>query len=155
MDIGSILAGLALTLLTVAFIALPFLQHRGKRVTEAERQFSELQAGRDRVLNNLQEMEIDFDTGKILEEDYRSQRQALLKEGAGILRQIDALKAEGHELPEGHDIDNEIEAAVAQIRSARDEGNGKFCPSCGEEVKAGDLFCIRCGSTLSEVEEQA
>lgn len=155
MDIGSILAGLALTLLTVAFVALPLIQHRGKDVTETERLSSELQAGRDRVLNSLQELEMDFNTGKILEEDYRSQRQVLMKEGAGILRRIDDLKAGGHVRFEGREIDDEIEAAIKQIRGEREDRNGGFCPSCGSEVKADDLFCIRCGNTLSEVEGQA
>ena len=155
MDIGSILAGLALTLLTVAFVALPLIQHRGKGVTDTERLSSELQAGRDRVLNSLQELEMDFNTGKILEEDYREQRQALMKEGAGILRQIDVLNAGGDVSPKGDEIDDEIEAAIAQIRSEKEDRNDGFCPSCGSEVKADDLFCIRCGNTLSEVEEQA
>lgn len=155
MDIGSILAGLALTLLTVAFVAIPLIQHRGKDVTETERLSSELQAGRDRVLSSLQELEMDFNTGKILEEDYQDQRQALMKEGAGILRRIDVLKAGGDVSPKGDEIDDEIEAAIAQIRSEKEDGNGGFCPSCGSEVKAGDLFCIRCGNTLYEAEEKA
>ena len=155
MDIGSILAGLALTLLTVAFVALPFIQHRGKSVTETERLSSELQAGRDRVLNSLQELEMDFNTGKILDEDYRDQRQVLMKEGAGILRRIDVLKAGGHVRLDDRNIDDEIEAAIAQARGEKSEGNSGFCPTCGGEVKTGDLFCIRCGNTLSEVEEQA
>ncbi len=155
MDIGSIFAGLALALLTVAFVALPIFQHRGKGITEAERQSSKLQASRDRVLDSLQELEMDFNPGKILEEDYRVQRQTLMKEGAGILRRIDDLKAGGHVRSEGADIDDEIEAAIAQIKSERKDRRGGFCPSCGSEVKAGDLFCIRCGNTLAEVEEQA
>ncbi len=155
MDIGSILAGLALTLLTVAFVAIPLIQHRGKDVTETERLSSELQAGRDRVLSSLQELEMDFNTGKILEEDYQDQRQALMKEGAGILRRIDVLKAGGDVSPKGDEIDDEIEAAIAQIRSDKENGDGGFCPSCGSEVKAGDLFCIRCGNTLAGMEEKA
>ncbi len=155
MDIGSILAGLALTLLTVAFVAIPLIQHRGRDVTETERLSSELQAGRDRVLSSLQELEMDFNTGKILEEDYQDQRQALMKEGAGILRRIDVLKAGGDVSPKGDEIDDEIEAAIAQIRSDKENGDGGFCPSCGSEVKAGDLFCIRCGNTLAGMEEKA
>jgi len=155
MDIGSILAGLALTLLTVAFVAIPLIQHRGKGVTDTERLSSELQAGRDRVLNSLQELEMDFNTGKILEEDYREQRQALMKEGAGILRRIDVLNAGGEVSPEGNEIDDEIEAAIAQIRSEKEDGDGGFCPSCGSEAKADDLFCVRCGNTLAEAREQA
>ena len=155
MDIGSILAGLALTVLTVAFVAVPLIQHRGKHVTDTERLSSELQAGRDRVLNSLQELEMDFNTGKILEEDYREQRQVLMKEGAGILRRIDVLNAGGDMSTKGDEIDDEIEAAIAQIRSEKEDGNGGFCPSCGAEVKADDLFCIRCGNTLAEEEEQA
>ncbi len=155
MDIGSILAGLALTLLTVALVALTIIQHRGKSETETERLSSELQAGRDRVLNSLQELEMDFNTGKILEEDYRSQRQVLMREGAGILRRIDVLKAGGHVHLDDRNIDDAIEAAIARARGEKSEGNSGFCPACGGEVKTGDLFCIRCGNTLSEVEEQA
>jgi len=98
---------------------------------------------------------MDFNTGKILEEDYQEQRQVLMKEGAGILRRIDVLNAGGDVSPEGDELDDEIEAAIAQIRREKDDGNGGFCPSCGSEVKADDLFCIRCGNTLAEVEEQA
>ena len=156
MDIGSILAGLALIMLTAAFVALPLVQHRGKRISEEERQLSELQAGRDRVLYSLQELEMDFNTGKIPEDDFREQREALMQEGAGILRQIDSLKAGSHVSSEGHDLDDEIEAAVAKVRSAKkNDGSHQFCPSCGSEVMAGDLFCIRCGYMLSEGEEQA
>lgn len=155
MDIGSILAGLALTLLTVAFVALPLIQHRGKGVTDTERLSSELQAGRDRALDSLQELEMDFNTGKILEEDYQEQRQALMKKGAKILRRIDVLNAGGDVSLVGDEIDDEIEAAIAQIRSEKEDGSGGFCPSCGSEIKVDDLFCIRCGNTLAEAEEQA
>ncbi len=98
---------------------------------------------------------MDFNAEKILEEDYRSQRQVLMKEGAGILRRIDILKAGGQLSSKGSEIDDEIEAAIMQIRGEREDRDGGFCPSCGSEVKADDLFCIRCGNTLSAVEEQA
>ena len=28
------------------------------------------------------------------------------------------------------------------------EGNGTFCPQCGEPVQASDQFCRHCGATL-------
>jgi hypothetical protein len=156
MDIGSILAGVALLLLTAAFVALPLVQHSGKRISEEERQSSELQAGRDRVLFSLQELEMDFNTGKVTESDYLEQREALMQEGAGILRQIDSLQGGGQTGIGGTDFEDEIEAAVARARSENNDGGSQgFCPSCGSEVMAGDLFCIRCGNTLTEGEGQA
>jgi DNA-directed RNA polymerase subunit RPC12/RpoP len=50
--------------------------------------------------------------------------------------------------------DAEIERAVRDLRRSRSQG-GLSCPACGKAYHKGDLFCVRCGGSLPEVEVQA
>ena len=90
MDIGSILIIFALVLLVGLYIAKPILEHQGKAVSQEEHEYSSLLAERDRALTALQELDFDFNLGKIPEEDYPTQRALILQYGADILRKLDA-----------------------------------------------------------------
>jgi ribosomal protein L37E len=51
----------------------------------------------------------------------------------------------------------EIEQAVRDLRRARGRSGagspgGLLCPSCGAVYQKGDLFCVRCGSSLPKVD---
>ena len=53
----------------------------------------------------------------------------------------------------------EIERAVRDLRRTRSgrptpSRGGLSCPSCGRSYQKGDLFCVRCGNSLPEVEAQ-
>lgn len=158
MDIGSFLIGLALAILTGAYITRPLVERRGLSLSEAERRLSTLHAERDRVLASMEELETDHAMGKILPEDYQQQRNEWVRRGADILRAIDGYR----EAPAVDDlvifsadtIEAELEAAVARLRSDRSEGADGFCGTCGEEIVAGDRFCTHCGVsvTLEEIE---
>ena len=43
--------------------------------------------------------------------------------------------------------DREIDLAVRRLRRGRQKGSLP-CPSCGNAVRAGDRFCVRCGDSL-------
>ncbi len=56
--------------------------------------------------------------------------------------------------------DAEIERAVRDLRRTRSARRapgqgGLSCPACGKAYQKGDLFCVRCGGSLPEVEVQA
>jgi hypothetical protein len=152
MDIGSILIGLALALLVAAYISRPLLMKGGQAVTMEDRQLSELQAKRDRILNRLQELDMDFAMGKILEEDYQLDRQALMTQGADVLKAIDVLIGGAPSQAKDADAEDEIEAAVARLRGKDKPLASGYCPSCGNAVQQGDAFCTRCGTSLQAVE---
>ena len=146
MDFGSIMIGLALLILVGAYIGQPLIVKGGRKVTGEDRKLSELQAQRDRILNRLQELDMDYAMSKILESDYQQERSALMQTGADTLKAIDELTGS---LPAPTDeTEDEIEAAVARLRGKERELVGGFCPSCGTEVQDGDAFCTRCGHTL-------
>ncbi len=154
MDIGSILAALALLAIVSAYLVRPLLERRGQSVSQEDHQVSVLLAERDRVLNSLLDLDMDRAMGKILSEDYKRQREDLVEEGARILRRLDELDAAvGASTPGQEDlsVDAQIEAEVAALRQDRGgAAESQYCPSCGTEVHAGDRFCTQCGEPLAE-----
>lgn len=148
MDIGSVLIGLALAIVVGAYIGLPILVKGGKAVTVEDRQLSELQATRDRILNRLQELDMDYSMGKILEKDYRDERQGLMGKGAAVLKAIDSLIGQAPDSSRETAADEEIEAAVTRLRGKTSRPDLGYCPSCGIEIQRDDAFCTRCGTSL-------
>jgi hypothetical protein len=150
MDLGSLLVILALGLLAAIFIVQPLVESRGVGATKGERRLSELLAERDRVLATLQDLDMDHEMGKILQEDYVAQRGALLLRGAELLKALDELRGTVDEKIPETDLEIEIETAVARLRRGEDQARGRTCSSCGREVSAGDRFCAHCGASLLE-----
>jgi rubrerythrin len=181
MDIGSILLILALLILVGLFIARPLFDRQAVivngRTRREDHEISALLAERDRVLNALQELDFDYSMGKIPEEDYPGQREALVRDGAGVLRRLDEIQAEpdtsgaeerlelaiaarrmgaaqtglqpGASAIPALQEDDEIEARLASRRRERKDKSAGFCAQCGRPVQKSDRFCPACGSTLS------
>ena len=89
MDIGSILAILALAIFVFAFIVRPLFEVEGIKDTYYGRELSSLLAERERILTILQELDVDYAMGKIVERDYGEQRSNLVTRGATVLKNID------------------------------------------------------------------
>ena len=84
--------GAGLALLAVLFVARPFLREptpasdRLDEPSELERRRLELVEERDRALAALKELEFDHRTGKISDDDYRTQIGPLRRRAAETLR---------------------------------------------------------------------
>src|SRR5687768_1958046 len=91
MELTAIFFSLTILILVAIYLYAPFMERRARRVTEEEHELSALMAERDRVINALQELDFDFNLGKIPEDDYPVQRSSHLQTGADILRKIDTL----------------------------------------------------------------
>jgi NADH pyrophosphatase NudC (nudix superfamily) len=171
MEIGAFFLVLAVMLAVGLYVGQPFFQRGGKRrsATEAH-EVSALMAERDRVVNALQELDFDFQLNKIPAEDYPVQRAALLKKGAEVLKQLDALtpaavngkatadriesavaarRADLSSATSEPRTDDDVEALVATRRKARKEKSGGFCPRCGKPALASDRFCPHCGKSIA------
>ena len=168
MQIVSIFFSLGILILVGVFLYAPFLERRARGVTEDEHETSSLLAERERVVNSLQELENDYQLGKVPEEDYPVQRTNLLQKGADILRKLDELepvKAQNDKdarieralaarrkngsSSEGTLTDDEVESMIASRRKGRKAKSAGFCPKCGKPVMISDKFCPSCGKTLS------
>ena len=177
MDIGSILLIVAILLLVGIFISRPLIEHSPATVRYADQDISTLLAERDQVVAKIQELDDDYNLGKVPTKVYPTQREALLQHGADILRQIDAYQV----IPTTENAQDRLEAAIVAQRlvsdgtqnSIKKNGNavppvpdddleqkiasrrrlrqgkaGGFCPKCGRPVQEVDRFCPKCGANL-------
>lgn len=156
MEIGSLLVTVAIAIMVVGYIARPLIDNRGYAVTDADRRWSSLQAERDRILNVLQDLDMDHAMGKIPARDYGEQRSELLIRGAGILRELDLLTG-GVSGANGETsfldsaskaLEEQIEAAVLERRGASGAPESNFCSNCGNALERGDRFCPKCGTAI-------
>lgn len=169
MELTAIFFSLAVLVLVGIYLYAPFMERRARRVTEEEHELSTLMAERDRVINSLQELDFDFKLGKIPEDDYPTQRVALLQRGAEILKKIDSLapqltstqdtearlekaiaarRADGA-VAASKVSDDELEAMISVRRQGRTKKSAGFCPRCGKPVTVTDRFCPSCGKSLT------
>lgn len=169
MELTAIFFSLAVLILVGMYLYAPFMERRARGVTEEEHELSTLMAERDRVINSLQELDFDFNLGKIPEEDYPAQRAGLLQKGAEILKRIDSLAPQpvssqntearleraiaarraDAALATAQVSDDEIEAMISSRRKGRKDKSAGFCPRCGKPVMVTDRFCPSCGKSLS------
>jgi rubrerythrin len=167
MQIVSIFFTLGILIFVGLFLYAPFLERRAHRVTADEQELSTLLAERERTFSSLQELEFDYNLGKVPEEDYPVQRAGLMQRGAEILRRLDEISPQkaqddrdaqieraiasrrsngASKSPER--MDEEIESMISSRRMGRKEKSAGFCPKCGKPVMASDKFCPACGKAL-------
>lgn len=167
MDLSAIFFLLAVLILVGMYLYAPFVSRARRLGTQDEHELSALMAERDRVINALQELDFDYDLGKIPAEDYPAQRAELLQKGAGILRRLDTLTVPAS--PDGsngreQDAQIRLENVVASRRADSAYTGGAAAPAPAEltdddiesliasrrrerrEKSAG--FCPRCGQAV-------
>ncbi|MDT8305178.1 MAG: zinc ribbon domain-containing protein [Anaerolineae bacterium] len=168
---GTLLVALALLIVVGLFILRPLLSSQPGRRERAVNQREALEAEKEAILEQIRNLDFDYETGTILETEHRQLRQELVSAAAAILQELDTLAPAA---PAAAAAVDEIEAAVAQRRSQRASadietavaarrartpavaaaGNGSaeaqlaFCPQCGQATERGDRFCAYCGHQL-------
>ena len=161
MEPAAIFLLLILMAIIVIFVSRPFFKRRQARAEDGNNELSSLLAERERLLSALQELDFDHTLGKIPAEDYPTQRAALLKKGADVLRQLDAItpvarkRMEINRNRDKGDIkqapmltDDDVEDLLSKRRNIKKDKTAGFCPTCGKPVLESDIFCPSCGSTL-------
>jgi len=131
MDLGSIFVILALFVLVGLIISKPLFENKAAQnislEDQEEHELSALLAQRDQVLDNLNELDLDFAVGKIPETDYPVQRHLLLERGAHILQELDKHLLASDISGEAAEIsfDERLELAIAARREDMhsDEGD--------------------------------
>ncbi len=135
----TVFVALVLAVLTFAFIVYPLFKQRSPSEDSTEdEKAQELHSKRDTTYSMLKELEFDFQSGILTEEDYRELETRYKRKAISILRGID-------DLEEGTNVEDEIEKRVLELRQSK----GRFCPQCGTKYREGNRFCSRCGASLS------
>ena len=140
----TIFVALALTVLTFTFVAYPFFRRRSRLVDlGGDQKQRELFSKRGTTYSMLKELEFDFQSGILTEEDYHDLEARYKGKAISILRDIDNLRKEPEEELE---VEQEIEKQVLELRQKK----GQFCSQCGTRWQEGDRFCSQCGANLTE-----
>ncbi len=137
-----ILVALVLTVLTFAFIVYPLFKQRSRSVDLVkDEKLLELHSKRDTTCSMLKELEFDYQSGILTEEDYRDLESKYKRKAVATLRGID-------DLAKGTNVEEEIQRQVQELRQSQ----GRFCPQCGAKYQEGDRFCSSCGVSLNQEE---
>jgi hypothetical protein len=173
-EISAILLGLVVLIAAGYYVIRPLMQP--KRAAKADDAALMLEARRDSLYTQIKELDLDYATGKINDEDYTRLRADLVAQAAAVLKQIDTgVPAEQSSTVSG---DDEVEALIAARRKTRSTSTPKTaasaadvsieaaiaarrkttvpvvepaaftCPRCGKPAAADDAFCAKCGAAL-------
>ncbi len=164
MTIVAILFSIAILGIVGLYVAKPLLQPRFSRRSRVSR-LDRLKIQKEAALILIGDLDFDYQTGKLTEDDYQQRRSELMAEAALILQQMDNLQgqsassesisAETEIVRSTSNIDAEVEAAIAktaaQIRAAETTKKGSDIKS---ESQRGDpsqkleterIICAKCG----------
>ncbi len=135
-----ILPILLMTALTFIFVTYPFFKKSsGLSIAGAvaDDKLQELHSRRDTAYSMLKELEFDFQSGILTEEDYKDLEARYKGKAISILREIDSRAKDD-------DIEDIIEKQVMALRRSKE----RFCRQCGAGRRQDDRFCSHCGANL-------
>jgi hypothetical protein len=158
MQVSAILIGFFLFGASVAYVILPF-RRKPKKAASPLLHSAHLPGQREVVFSALRDLDFDFKTGKISEEDYHPLREQLLVEAAQYMQEenknedrleqmIQARRTgrqQGSECPQ---CDAPVLAGHHFCSKCGYELTAESCPSCGKHIQEGDLFCSSCGHRI-------
>jgi hypothetical protein len=126
----------AIAIAVIVFI----LGVRAKDLPEPEpvSPFAHLDERKAAIYENLRDLQFEYRLGKLSDQDYQSTKKDLQKELAGVLAEVDRLRAS---LTVGG------VSPVAEPPKPK-EPSGFVCPSCGAKFKARLKFCGECGKPM-------
>jgi hypothetical protein len=124
---------------SIAFCFRPFM--RGNlhplALSRSDTPIGRLNQRKETLLQNIADLDFEYNMGKLSEEDYASLRGNLKRQAMETLEQIDLLR--------------ESNAMIAPkgAAKAKAEPRDSFCSQCGTQLNAGDRFCSSCGASVS------
>jgi hypothetical protein len=83
-----------LVLALAVFVLTGPLRAGGKTAERERSEVAELEAARELKYAEIRDLELDFRTGKVADEDYRAQDRALRAEAIEILHRLDRARGE-------------------------------------------------------------
>ena len=127
------------------FVGYPIFKRQEARIkTQENEALGELIHKKEAVYISIKDLDFDYRTGKLSEDDYNELKERYELEALHILKDID---------DSGKKKTTAEDARIKQIlpESAEPIATGKdyiFCPKCGTKAKMGDNFCFKCGAKL-------
>ena len=157
MELGAVIIGLVFVTAGLFFVMKPFY---AKSSLKSKRAGVDIKPDEAHLaaLSALRDLDFDFRTGKVSDEDYPALRAQLVAEAA---KYVDREKEQEDKI-ESLIRARKAESANEKVCSECGETigsdvhfcphcgakTGATCPSCGGTIKAKDVFCTSCGVRL-------
>ena len=108
--------------------------------------FAHLDERKAAIYENLRDLQFEYRVGKLSDQDYQTTKRDLQKELAGVMAEVDRVKAriEGNG-PGAPEIVVAVEAPKPVERAVED---GLTCPACGAKFEKELRFCGECGKPM-------
>ncbi|MEZ4216338.1 MAG: hypothetical protein R3E88_07660 [Myxococcota bacterium] len=158
---GAAVGVLGLVAAAVWYLMAPL---RAERANEADESLATSAAQREAIYQDIRDLDHDFETGKLDEDDHRALRAQLLARAAAS---IELERRDAADATDAAEAANDASAPTSAARTptARDgvrtapaphaaDGTGRpvplgaFCPRCGGRIDASWAFCSHCGAAL-------
>ena len=137
----ALLVAAALVILSIAVVLYPFMKLRSRsRAEESGAGAGSSGPDLESLLESIRTLQLEYQLGKVPEDDYQRQLRSYRLEAAAALRQRVADKA-GHS-----DWLVEQEILVARAALGGVNGTKSACPNCSALLAAGVLDCPECGA---------
>ena len=138
-----------LTLISGVFVLRPLFRNPGKGAEtgfEAETEQDRLTARKAVIYANLMDLSLEYQMGRLSEEDYRQLEAGYKTEASAILQELENFKGSG---ASGKSVGRD-RAAKKGKSASKDPGSAaeSRCPSCGAPLIPGKKFCADCGQKL-------
>ncbi len=100
---------------------------------------------KDSIYMAMKDLEFDFQTGKLSDDDYESLRQKFVLQAGEVLEEIDDMRPGKKG---GAKAGAKKKAATATVVKA-DEADEQTCDECGFAYSEDNKFCQSCGAELT------
>jgi hypothetical protein len=124
---------------SIAFCFRPFMRSNlhSLALSRSDTPIGRLNQRKETLLQNIADLDFEYNMGKLSDEDYASLRGNLKQQAMETLEQIDLLRESNAMIfPKG-------------AAKAKGEPRASFCAQCGTQLNAGDRFCSSCGASVS------
>ena len=103
---------LSLLLIVMVLVAIPLFD-RKRSAVQPPNPYDVLEAERRSAIQSIRELDFDFKTHKLDDDEYKTLRVEAVQHGATILQQLKALPK--------HSIDDDIESQVTKLREDKND----------------------------------
>ncbi len=107
-----------------------------------------IQDERELIYTAIRDLDHDFETAKLEEDDYTEMRGRLRAQAIELLHS--EREAAAQEAQQGESAGSPMAALMG---ADSEPETGAYCPSCGESVTANWRFCSHCGGNLNPAEQ--
>jgi len=137
---------IAIACIIALAVVASLLGVRAKDLPEPEpvSPFAHLDERKAAIYENLRDLQFEYRVGKLSDQDYQTTKRDLQKELAGVMAEVDRVKAriEGNGFVSPNTPEAPRQAALPAI-------SGFVCPACGAKFEKELKFCGECGKPMT------